>query len=297
MKGILLVDKPSGMTSHDVVDALRKATGIRKIGHTGTLDPAATGLLIMCIGKATRLSEHLMGMDKTYEGTMRLGVVTESYDMDGKVVEENDVPEITREELEEAMKPLTGDLMQVPPMVSAVKIGGKRLYKLARQGETVERPPRPVTVHEFSLLDCTLPEVQFRVECTSGTYVRSLCHDIGQHFGCGAALQSLRRTHIGSHSIEDSTPLEELNTPEKVASSLIPISEALDYPEVVVQAKGKNLISSGNPVFPIDIESEIPEVQGWVQVKSERGELLALGKVEESPMGTKVVPKRVLISG
>jgi tRNA pseudouridine55 synthase len=297
MKGILLVDKPAGMTSHDVVDVLRKSTGIRKIGHTGTLDPGATGLLIMCIGKATRLSEHLMGMDKTYEGTMRFGVVTSSYDMQGEVLEEHEVPEITDAQLEEAMKPLTGDLMQVPPMVSAVKVGGQRLYKLARQGETVERPPRPVTVYEFSLLENDSPIVKFRVRCSSGTYVRSLCHDIGQHFGCGAALESLRRTRIGSHSIENASPLDALSTPEEVESRLISIGDALDYPEVVVQPKGKTLISSGNAVFPIDIESEIPDESGWIQVKSSGGELLALGKIEECSLGTKVVPKRVLVSG
>jgi tRNA pseudouridine55 synthase len=297
MKGILLVDKPAGITSHDVVNVLRKSTGIRKIGHTGTLDPAATGLLIMCIGKATRLSEHLMGMDKTYEGEMRFGVVTDSYDMDGQVLEEHEVPDITAAQLEEAMEPLTGDLMQVPPMVSAVKVGGQRLYKLARQGETVERPSRPVTVFEFSLLESSLPVVKFRVQCSSGTYVRSLCHDIGQHFGCGAALQSLRRTRIGSHSVEDASPLDRFNTPEEVDSQLISISQALDYPEVVVQSKGRTLISSGNSVFPIDIESEIPDASGWIQVKSIQGELLALGKIEQCSLGTKVVPKRVLISG
>jgi len=146
MNGILLVDKPTGLTSHDVVDKIRRAAGIRRVGHTGTLDPGATGLLILCLGPATRLSEHLTNLDKTYEGTMRLGIVTDSYDLEGKTLEERPAPALDVAALQRACEPFTGDIMQVPPMLSAVKVGGRRLYKMARKGEDVERPARPVTV-------------------------------------------------------------------------------------------------------------------------------------------------------
>ena len=177
MNGILLVDKPTGMTSHDVVDRLRRAARIRRIGHTGTLDPGATGLLILCLGSATRLSEFLICLDKVYEGEMRLGIVTDSFDLDGKTVEERPVPHLDPVDIQKALDRFTGDILQVPPMVSAVKINGERLYKKARKGEVVERPPRPVTIREFVLLRYTPPNVVFRVRCTRGTYARSLCHD------------------------------------------------------------------------------------------------------------------------
>ena len=164
MKGVLLLDKPAGMTSHDVVDHIRRAAQMRRVGHTGTLDPSATGLLIICVGEATRLSEHLTRLDKVYEGYLRFGVVTDSYDMDGKVLEENPVPDISPEEIQKAFDALTGEIQQVPPMVSAVKVGGQRLYKMARKGETIERKPRKVTVKEFRLLDYDPPLARFRVE-------------------------------------------------------------------------------------------------------------------------------------
>jgi tRNA pseudouridine55 synthase len=198
MNGLLLVDKPAGITSHDVVDRIRRAAGTRKVGHTGTLDPGATGLLVLCLGVATRLSEHLTGLDKVYEGAMRLGLVTDSYDMDGKVTAESPVTaNLTMADIQSACDRFAGEIMQVPPMVSAVKVGGERLYKRARQGEVVERAARQVTVREFHVLSYKAPDAQIRVRCTRGTYVRSLCHDVGQALGCGAILASLRRTFVG----------------------------------------------------------------------------------------------------
>ncbi|HOV33998.1 MAG TPA: tRNA pseudouridine(55) synthase TruB, partial [Candidatus Hydrogenedens sp.] len=181
MDGIILINKPSGMTSHDVVDYVRGKTGIKKIGHTGTLDPNATGLLIFCVGKATRLSEFFISMDKTYEGKMRLGIVSDSYDIDGNIVAENQIPaNITEEDIKRYCSEFIGKIEQIPPMVSAIKIGGKRLYKMAREGLSIERQPRKVKVHEFTILKIDLPNIWIRISCSRGTYVRTLCHDLGQ---------------------------------------------------------------------------------------------------------------------
>lgn len=295
MKGILLVDKPAGLTSHDVVDGIRKAAGLRKVGHTGTLDPAATGLLILCLGPATRLSEHLTGMDKVYEGDLRLGVVTDSHDMDGEVLEEHAVPEIAGEEIQAILDTFTGDILQVPPMVSAVKVGGKRLYKMARKGVTVERKARPVTVREFVLLAYAPPLARFRICCTRGTYVRSLCHDVGEKLGCGAALNSLRRTSVGMHSVEDALPLKAFRTKSDVLERLLPLGDALDLPEVVVRAAGARLLASGSALHARDLKSACPVSEGWVQLKSDRGELLALAQVQRDGNEATLLPRRVFV--
>jgi tRNA pseudouridine55 synthase len=295
LNGILLVDKPTGMTSHDVVDRMRKVAKMRKIGHTGTLDPAATGMLILCLGSATRLSEHLTGLPKTYEGYLRFGVATDSYDMDGTVVAENPVPEITAEAIQAEFDTLTGEIEQMPPMVSAVKVGGERLYKKARKGEEVERPVRQVTVHEFALLSWESPLAGFRVTCSSGTYVRALCHDVGARFGCGGVLDSLRRTAVGAHRIENATSLDHFETREDVERALIPLNAALDLPEVVVVRAGERLVASGNLLRRTELEKQCPVNHGWVQVKSKQGELLALAQVEQGPYDVQLQPKRVFV--
>lgn len=296
MKGILLVDKPPGMTSHDVVDQIRRAAQMRRIGHTGTLDPAATGLLILCLGAATRLSEFLTGLDKVYEGAMRLGVTTDSYDMDGTVTEERPVPELSEQDIQQVFDSFTGDIMQTPPMVSAVKIGGERLYKKARKGETVERKPRPVTVREFTLLGLNAPDVAFRVRCTRGTYARALCHDVGQVLGCGGVLASLRRTWVGQHSVEASSPVDAFSSPEDVAARLLPMEQALDMPEIIVTDQGRQMVKSGNPLTRAHMVGPCPVTEGWVQVKAKSGELVALGDVWAGPTAILVRPKRVLSS-
>jgi len=295
MNGILLVDKPAGITSHDVVDRIRRAAGTRRVGHTGTLDPGATGLLVLCLGAATRLSEHLTGLDKVYEGAMRLGIVTDSYDMDGKVVAENPVPALTAADIQRACDGFTGAIMQVPPMVSAVKVGGERLYKRARQGEVVERAPRQVTVREFRVLSYEAPDAQIRVKCTRGTYVRSLCHDVGHALGCGAILASLRRTFVGQFSVEDALPVDQFRDRDEVASRLKPIETALTLPSVTVRSTSRGAVISGVALNPDDLVSGCPVSKGWVQVKSESGRLLALGEVHVGPTGLWVHPKRVFI--
>lgn len=210
LNGMLLVDKPSGMTSHDVVDKIRRTFKLPKVGHGGTLDPQATGLLIIMLGQGTKLSNRIMGSDKVYEGVMRLGVSTDSQDVDGNIVEERDFSGVTREDVEEEMRSLTGDIMQTPPMVSAVKKNGVPLYKLARKGKTVKREPRLIHVYNFSLLSFELPDASFRLRCSKGVYVRTLCHDIGEKLGCGAHLKELRRTESGQFNVEDAALLDDI---------------------------------------------------------------------------------------
>ena len=213
--GILVVDKPSGPTSHDVVDCLRRRFQFKKVGHGGTLDPQATGVLILLLGKGTKLSNVFIGSDKTYEGTMRLGITTDSHDAQGTVIEEKDWSHVTQDQLEAEIRKLTGDLMQVPPMVSAVKVQGVPLYKRARKGQVVEREPKLVHIYEFALREFKPPSASFVLRCTKGTYVRSLCADIGEALGCGAHLEQLRRTQSGASRIEDALPLDRVLAMER----------------------------------------------------------------------------------
>jgi tRNA pseudouridine55 synthase len=210
LDGAILVDKPSGPTSHDVVDAIRRRFGIKKVGHCGTLDPNATGLLIIVLGRGTKLSEKLMGDDKVYEGTIKFGETTNSYDADGELVASLPVPLLTLDQLNEAAAGFVGDLMQVPPMVSAIKMNGVPLYKLARKGVEVEREPRLIHIYNFRFTDYAEPLGAFKVACTKGTYVRSLAHDLGQKLGCGAHLATLRRSASGKFDVADARPLDEI---------------------------------------------------------------------------------------
>ena len=208
--GVLLVDKPPRLTSHDVVDRLRRHFSFHKVGHCGTLDPAATGLLIIVLERATKLQERLMLDDKTYEGTLQLGIATDSQDADGEIIAEKPVPPLTAADIEAVFAKFTGDIQQMPPMVSAKKIGGVPLYKLARKGKTVERELRNVHIYNFQLLKFESPRADFRVTCTKGTYVRTICHDIGEQLGCSGHLAVLRRTRSGRFDVKDATPLDKL---------------------------------------------------------------------------------------
>jgi len=208
--GILLVDKPTGLTSHDVVDRLRRHFGFNKVGHCGTLDPLATGLLIIGLERATKLQDRLMAADKTYEGTMRLGVATDSQDADGAVIAEKPVPALTAADVDAAFAKFRGDIQQIPPMVSAVKHHGTPLYKLARKGKTVERAPRLIHIYDFKVLTFASPDVTFRVTCTKGTYVRTLAAEVGETLGTCAHLASLRRTRSGKLNVADAHTLDKL---------------------------------------------------------------------------------------
>ena len=228
IEGVLLVDKPKGLTSHDVVYHLRRKLQIKKIGHAGTLDPMATGVLVMLIGKATRISQYLMSVDKVYEGEATLGVVTDSQDAEGEIMSTQPVPELTEARVREVMKGFLGDQYQTPPMHSAIKIGGVPLYKLARKGEEVEREPRFIRIAAFNLLSFATPKITFDLHCTKGTYVRTVASDLGQKLGCGAHLSALRRTGSGKFTIGQCMPLEQieaLSLPE-IQKRLIPIYEA-----------------------------------------------------------------------
>src|SRR5947208_3198652 len=210
LDGAILIDKPAGPTSHDVVDAIRRQFQIKKVGHCGTLDPNATGLLIIVLGRGTKLSEKLMADDKVYEGAIKFGESTNSYDADGDLLASLPVPPLTLDQLNEAAAQFVGDLMQTPPMVSAVKIGGVPLYKLARKGMEVEREPRLVHIYNFRFSAYAEPIAHFRLACTKGTYVRSIAHDLGQKLGCGAHLATLRRVASGKFEVAQSIPLAEV---------------------------------------------------------------------------------------
>lgn len=208
--GVLLVDKPGGCTSHDVVDSVRRLYRTRKVGHAGTLDPMATGLLIVLVGRATKASDLLMAQDKEYLGEATLGTVTDTQDAEGKAVETNAVPALTEDRIREAMATMVGDQSQVPPMHSAKKVGGRKLYDLARKGVEVVREPRPITITEFELLSWESPRIRFRVRCSKGTYVRTLAHDLGRSLGPGAHLSMLRRTRSGRLDVADAMTLTAL---------------------------------------------------------------------------------------
>lgn len=211
LEGILLVDKPADHTSHDVVARLRGKLKMKRIGHAGTLDPMATGLLIVLVGKATRVSQYLMGLDKEYEGTIELGKTTDTQDAEGEVLETRPVPPLSAAEIAAAMGTFLGDQYQTPPMYSAVKVAGVPLYKSARKGEEVEREARFIRVSSWELTRLALPRLDFRLRCTKGTYVRTLANDLGRKIGCGAHLAALRRTAIEKFALADALTLDQIN--------------------------------------------------------------------------------------
>jgi tRNA pseudouridine55 synthase len=218
LEGVLLIDKPAGMTSHDVVDRVRHVLQMKRIGHAGTLDPMATGLLIILVGKATKLSQYLMSLDKEYEGTVRLGITTKTHDAEGEVAATRPVPALTEADLRAAMATFVGDQYQLPPMFSAKKQDGVPLYKLARKGKEVEREPRFIRVSSFELTRFALPDFDIRLRCSKGTYVRTLAHDLGEKLGCGAHLAALRRTATDRFHVAQAVPLDQF--------------EALDLPAI-----------------------------------------------------------------
>lgn len=217
--GILLVDKPSDWTSFDVVNFVRGRFNFPKVGHCGTLDPAATGLLVLTVGKFTSYSNRFAGEDKTYEATLKLGVVTDSYDMEGEIVSECDASNLDDESVREAILSFKGAQKQLPPMVSAVKVGGKKLYELARKGIEVEREYRDIEISEIDITRCANPEYDFTVKCSKGTYIRTLCHDIGQKLGVGGTLKALRRTQSGKFTLEGALTIDKIKEMDQQAVS------------------------------------------------------------------------------
>lgn len=228
LDGVLLVDKPGDHTSHDVVARLRRKLNMKRIGHAGTLDPMATGLMILLIGKATKISQYLISLDKEYEGTVELGKVTDSQDADGEVLETRPVPPLGEADVKKAMSGFLGDQYQMPPMYSAIKIDGVPLYKNARKGVEVEREPRFIRVSSFELTGFALPRFDFRLRCSKGTYVRTIAHDLGQKLGCGAHLSALRRTATDKFNLSQALTLDQIEAMplSEIEKRLIPIYQA-----------------------------------------------------------------------
>lgn len=233
--GVLNINKPSGITSHDVVDCVRKASHQKRVGHTGTLDPIATGVLPICLGFATRMARFLMAEDKEYSMTMRLGLTTDSQDITGKVLAESDAAGVTAEQFEQCLAKFRGAIEQVPPMVSAKHHKGQRLYELAREGLEVERQPVAVRIEALDLLAFRCPEADLRVTCSKGTYMRTLCHDIGQALGCGGVMSALVRTRCGCFKLSDAVDLEPLKGPDEISRHLVTMEAALSaFASVVI---------------------------------------------------------------
>ncbi|NLG15155.1 MAG: tRNA pseudouridine(55) synthase TruB [Lentisphaerae bacterium] len=223
--GILVVDKPMDWTSHDVVNCVKRRFNLNKVGHCGTLDPIATGLLVILMGKATKLQDHLMGQDKTYLATMRLGTETDSEDRTGNIIATATFDTITEQQIYDTAKTFLGIQEQVPPMVSAIKQNGQPLYKLARKGQTVERKPREITISSFEINIIELPDVIFTLKCSKGTYVRTICADFGRKLGCGAMMAELRRTGSGDFTLQNAVDIEQIKSWElpELQQNLLPI--------------------------------------------------------------------------
>jgi tRNA pseudouridine55 synthase len=298
--GLLAVDKVPGVTSHDVVEIVRRRLGARGAGHLGTLDPFASGLLLVAIGAATRCVTVWQSGEKTYEGTIRFGVVTDTQDLTGQVLERREVS-LTEDAVRAAAAGLVGEIEQVPPMVSALKVRGERLYRIARRGETVERAPRRVRVAAWEWLGFALPEARFRVRCSSGTYVRTLAHDLGRRLGAGGALAALRRTRSEPFSIERALPmrgLEALEPGEAWARGGIPLEEALaGLPRVRLDAAQAETVGhGGRPLISAGGEAPAPLGAGArsVALVGPAGEILGLGGLEAaSPDTVRVCPNVV----
>ena len=302
MDGILNINKPAGMTSHDVVARLRRILHEKKIGHTGTLDPDATGVLPICVGKATKIIQYLQEDNKGYEGTITLGIATDTLDASGEILEVSDISHVNRDDVKRAFSDFVGEIDQIPPMVSALKVDGTRLYKMARQGKTIERKPRRIHIYELELLDfrtsirdlesstvegpISCVELDFRVRCSRGTYVRSLAADIGNALECGAHLSRLTRTKSGIFELSDSIKLEEIQAdPQQVAQVMQSMDNALSHLSMIsITGQARKLFLDGVPVRKsavVRYEGEF-RVDDVIRVHDESGMFMGLGKATDS---------------
>lgn len=291
ISGVLVVDKPIGLTSHDVVQIVRKGTGIRRAGHTGTLDPRASGVLVILIGPAVRLSEYVSASDKRYQAVVHLGTTTDTYDADGRIISTAPV-NVTESEFQAELQKFVGEIEQVPPPYSAVKVHGRKAYEMAREGEEIDLQPRKINVYSLELLEWAVPEAVIDVYCSSGTYVRSLAHDLGTAMGCGAHLVGLRRTKSGRFTLRDAVPLRKLRDAFDDGNwyqFLIPAAEALsDWPSLELTTKQVDDIRHGHRV------SADLAAGKMVRGISEQGELVAL--LEHVPDTNEWQPKKVFFS-
>ncbi len=292
ISGVLVVDKPVGLTSHDVVQIIRKGTNIRRAGHTGTLDPRASGVLVVLLGPAVRLSEYVSASDKRYQAVIRLGQSTDTYDAEGRITGGSSPVNITEDQFENELKAFIGEIEQVPPPYSAIKVKGKKAYDMARDGEEFDLAPRTIHVYNLDLLEWAPPEAVVDVYCSSGTYVRSLAHDLGEKLGCGAHLVGLRRTKSGRFTLRDAVPLRKLRESFDAGNwyqYLIPAAEALsDWPALELTNEQVEAVRHGiripSPALP----------STWARGINEQGELVAL--MEFSPETSEWQPKKVFFS-
>ena len=290
--GILNLDKPKEWTSHDVVAKVRRIINQQKVGHAGSLDPNATGLLILCLGKGTKLSSYFMQQEKEYHAFFHFGVTTDSQDADGTIIQTREVGDLTEEKIIAAIPEFRGDIMQIPPMVSAVKVGGKRLYRLARKGKTVERAPRPVRVSRFDLVRYEEPVAEVRIACSKGTYVRTLAADIGEKLGCGAYLEGLSRLRIGDFQVGEAYSIDEVAEHAgngEIDKLYIPLEKTIESLKTVTlrASTGRwdtpalpKTLGLLEPIDPVPVEGEFLKVQnrsgkvvGVVQVDGDAGQL------------------------
>ena len=281
--GVINIHKEKGYTSHDVVAKLRGIIGQKKIGHTGTLDPDATGVLPVCLGKATKLCDMLTDKNKTYETVMLLGKVTDTQDISGTVLSEGVTDALDDKTVTDAILSFVGDYMQVPPMYSALKVNGKKLYELAREGVEVERKARPVTILDIDIKEINLPRVRMEVSCSKGTYIRTLCHDIGEKLGCGACMEELIRTRVSRFELEDSLTLaqvQELKEAGNLEKILVPIDEMFsDYEAITLKEEFMSFAYNGNTFLPKHIKQYIELVDGkMVRVYDDKGNFIAIYK-------------------
>ena len=286
MDGIINVYKEKGFTSHDVVAKLRGILRMKKIGHTGTLDPAAEGVLPVCLGKGTRLCDMLTDKTKTYRAVLLLGKETDTQDTTGAVQAEYPV-HVTEEEVREAILSFLGDYMQIPPMYSALKVNGKKLYELARQGKEVEREARPVQILDIQIESIELPRVTFSVSCSKGTYIRSLCADIGEKLCCGGTMQSLVRTRVGEFRLADAltlAQLQELRDTERLEEALLPTDRIFsDFPMLHVEEKWRKLIDNGNAFYPGQTVEQTTHPAGeWVRIYREDDSFVGIYAYDET---------------
>jgi tRNA pseudouridine55 synthase len=287
--GVLPVDKPEGPTSHDVVARVRRALKTRAVGHTGTLDPFASGLLLVCVGPATRLAEYLTGLPKTYVATMRLGAATDTDDLTGEVIGASDEwHSVTRERIDAALQAQVGTIEQLPPIYSAKKVDGERMYAAARRGEALERKPSTVTIHAIRLLGIDLPDVEFEVECGAGTYIRAIARDAGDLLGVGGHLRTLRRTCVGPHTVDRAVPLDLLDDQARVREAMLtPLEAVAHLPRAIVDDPGIAALRFGRA---LSAAPEIPEGRP-VALASEDGTLLAIGE----RTGDVLQPRKVFV--
>jgi len=292
VNGILLLDKPVGITSNAALQEVKRLFFAAKAGHTGNLDPLASGMLPICLGEATKLSAYLLDADKVYTGTCKLGVRTSSADAEGEIIETREVPELSEAQVLEVLARFSGEIEQIPPMHSAIKQNGQPLYKLARQGIEVERKPRQVTIHELKLLRLEGDEIEIYVHCSKGTYIRTLVEDIGEALGCGAHLSQLRRTQVGPFHEEGMVSLDALREeaeegPESLDRHLLPLDHALgDYPEVTLTESSLFYVRQGQAV-------QVPQAPttGWVRLFDSAGGFVGVGAVLDDG---RIAPKRLI---